>query len=214
MLNAENGCIYLGKNSQVQEGALLVGTMALLESATANMGAKLRGDNLIGPYCKVGGEVANSILMGYSNKGHDGYLGNSVLGEWCNLGADTNTSNLKNNYSIVHVRLAPSEAAINTGQLFCGLLMGDHSKCGINTMFNTGTAVGVGSSLFGGGFMPKSIGNFSWGGEGGEITPHQIDKMLETERRVMARRTKTLSAEYEAVLRHLYAGGARGVIDL
>ena len=203
--SAENGCIYIGKNAVIEEGAIIRGTLAVCEGATVNMGAKLRGDNIIGPHCKVGGEVANSVLFGYSNKGHDGYLGNSVLGEWCNLGADTNTSNLKNNYRNVELNLGPGKEHTKTGQLFCGLLMGDHGKAGINTMFNTGTVVEAGSSLYGGTYLPKYAPFFSWGGEGGSFSLHDIEKMLDTERRVMARRHKDLSPDYENVLRYLYA---------
>jgi UDP-N-acetylglucosamine diphosphorylase/glucosamine-1-phosphate N-acetyltransferase len=205
VINAENGCIYIGKNAVIEDGALLRGSLTVGEGATVNMGAKLRGDNIIGPGCKVGGEVANSVLMGYSNKGHDGYLGNSVIGEWCNLGADTNTSNLKNNYHNIELNLGPGKERVKTGQLFCGLLMGDHGKSGINSMFNTGTVVEAGSSLFAGSYLPKYVPHFSWGGEGGNLDRHDIDKMMDTERRVMARRGKELSAPYESVLRHLYA---------
>jgi UDP-N-acetylglucosamine diphosphorylase/glucosamine-1-phosphate N-acetyltransferase len=149
ILNAEDGPIYLGKNSQVHEGAIIKGPLALCEGSHINAGAKMRGDNTVGPFSKVGGEVGNSILLGYSNKGHDGYLGNSVIGEWCNLGADTNTSNLKNNYAPVKIWSHAAKRFVDTGQTFCGLMMGDHSKCGINTMFNTGTVVGVGLIFLG-----------------------------------------------------------------
>jgi len=205
VLSAENGCIYIGKNAVIEEGALLRGTLAVCEGATVNMGAKLRGDTIIGPACKVGGEVANSILMGNSNKGHDGYMGNSVIGEWCNLGADTNTSNLKNNYHNVDLNLGPGKEHTKTGQLFCGLLMGDHAKSGINSMFNTGTVVEAGSNVYGGTYLPKYAPLFSWGGDAGTFALHDIEKMLDTERRVMARRQQEMSAEYEAVLRFLFA---------
>ncbi len=204
VLSAENGCIYIGAGAVVEEGALVRGSTAICAGATVNMGAKLRGDNIIGPHCKVGGEVANSVLLGHSNKGHDGYLGNSVLGAWCNLGADTNTSNLKNNYRNVELNLGPGKEHVKTGQLFCGLLMGDHGKAGINTMFNTGTVVEAGASLYGGGYLPKYAPLFSWGGEGGRYLLHDIEKMLDTERRVMARRNQELSPAYEAVLRYLF----------
>ncbi|AWM33432.1 GlmU family protein [Hymenobacter nivis] len=187
ILNAENGPIYLGKNSQVHEGAILRGPLALGEGSHINTGAKLRGDNTVGPYCKVGGEVANSILLGYSNKGHEGYLGNSVIGEWCNLGADTNTSNLKNNYAPVKVWSHAAHRFVDTGQTFCGLMMGDHSKCGINTMFNTGTVVGVGANIFGAGFPRQFIPSFSWGGPAGFET-FKLPKVNEVAERVMGRR--------------------------
>jgi UDP-N-acetylglucosamine diphosphorylase/glucosamine-1-phosphate N-acetyltransferase len=187
ILNAEAGPIYLGKNAEVQEGAILKGPLALCEGAVANASVRLRGDNTIGPYCKVGGEIGNSILMGYSNKGHDGYLGNSVIGEWCNLGADTNTSNLKNNYAPVKVWSHAAHRFVDTGQTFCGLLMGDHSKAGINTMFNTGTVVGVGANIFGAGFPRQFIPSFSWGGASGFET-FRLPKFAEVAERVMSRR--------------------------
>ena len=187
ILNAENGPIYLGKNSQVHEGAILKGPLALGEGSHVNVGAKLRGDNTIGPFCKVGGEVSNSILMGFSNKGHEGYLGNSVIGEWCNLGADTNTSNLKNNYAPVKVWSHTKHRFVDTGQTFCGLMMGDHSKAGINTMLNTGTVVGVGANIFGAGFPRQFIPSFSWGGPAGFET-FRLPKFGEVAERVLSRR--------------------------
>lgn len=199
ILNAENGPIYLGKNSQVHEGAIISGPLALCEGAHVNPGAKLRGDNTIGPFCKVGGEVGNSILLGYSNKGHDGYLGNSVIGEWCNLGADTNTSNLKNNYAPVKVWSHAVHRFVDTGQTFCGLLMGDHSKCGINTMFNTGTVVGVGANIFGAGFPRTFIPSFSWGGAAGFET-FKIDKVGEVAERVMSRRNVAYDETERAIM--------------
>ena len=157
VLNADNGPIYIGKNTEIQEGSLIRGPFALCESSTLNMGAKIKGDTTIGPHSKVGGEVSNSVIFGYSNKGHEGFLGNSVIGEWCNMGDDTNTSNLKNNYSPVKLWDYTVGNYSNTGLQFCGLMLGDHSKCGINTMFNTGTVVGIGSNIFGSGFPRKFI---------------------------------------------------------
>ena len=187
LLNAETGPIYLGKNSIVQEGAIIRGAFALGEGSHVNMGAKVRGDVSVGPYSKIGGEVSNSVLFGYSNKAHDGYLGNSVIGEWCNLGADTNTSNLKNNYDFVKLWSHQSESFESTGLQFCGLLMGDHSKCSINVMFNTGTVVDVCSNIFGEGFPRNYVPSFAWGGSAG-FTTHKLDKALETATRVLARR--------------------------
>ena len=205
IINAEDGPVYLGKGVQVQEGSMIKGPLAVLEGGVINMGAKMRGDNTVGPYSKVGGEVSNSVIFGYSNKGHDGFLGNSVLGHWCNLGADTNTSNLKNNYRDVAIHNYRTGQMEDTGKLFCGLIMADHSKSGINSMFNTGTVVGVGSNIFGGGFPPKHVHDFSWGGPESGFERHDIERMLATERRVFARRKLELSADYEAVLRHLAA---------
>ncbi|QIX60956.1 glucose-1-phosphate thymidylyltransferase [Hymenobacter sp. BT18] len=203
ILNAENGPIYLGKNSQVHEGAIISGPLALCEGSHINAGAKMRGDNTVGPFSKVGGEVGNSIILGYSNKGHDGYLGNSVIGEWCNLGADTNTSNLKNNYAPVKIWSHAAGRFVNTGQQFCGLMMGDHSKCGINTMFNTGTVVGVAANVFGAGFPRTFIPSFSWGGAAGFET-FKLPKAAEVAERVMARRQLEFDQTEQDLLRHVY----------
>ncbi|MBC6990731.1 MULTISPECIES: GlmU family protein [Hymenobacter] len=208
ILNAEDGPIYLGKNSQVHEGAIIKGPLALGEGSHINAGAKMRGDNTVGPYCKVGGEVGNSILFGYSNKGHDGYLGNSVIGEWCNLGADTNTSNLKNNYAPVKIWSHARSRFVNTGQQFCGLMMGDHSKCGINTMFNTGTVVGVGANVFGAGFPRTFIPSFSWGGAAGFET-FKMPKVAEVAERVMARRHLAYDAVEQGIMQHVYDATAK-----
>lgn len=188
IINAENGPVYLAKNSTVYEGAIINGAFALGENSHVNMGAKIKGDTTIGPHCKVGGEVSNSVIFGYSNKGHDGFLGNSVIGEWCNLGADTNTSNLKNNYAPVKLWSYGSGRFANTGLQFCGLMMGDHAKCGINTMFNTGTVVGVGANIFGSGFPRNFIPSFSWGGANGFVT-FQPRKFYEVAKAVMGRRS-------------------------
>lgn len=200
VLNAETGPIYIGDNCEIQEGSLIRGPFALCEGSTVNMGAKMRGDNTIGPHCKVGGEISNSILFGYSNKGHDGFLGNSVLGEWCNLGADTNTSNLKNNYSNVSIYSYAENGNIDTGSQFCGLTMGDHSKAGVNTMFNTGTVVGVSANVFDGDFPAKHIPSFAWG----KNEVYDLDKALETAKRVMERRGKSLSEAEVKVLRVIF----------
>ncbi|MGW8121588.1 GlmU family protein [Roseivirga echinicomitans] len=187
IINAENGPVYIGKNAQVHEGAIISGAFALCEGAHVNMGAKIKGDSTVGPFSKVGGEVSNSVIFGFTNKGHDGFLGNSVIGEWCNLGADTNTSNLKNNYAAVKLWNYTSERFVQTGLQFCGLMMGDHAKCGINTMFNTGTVVGVGANVFGAGFPKNFIPSFSWGGASGLIT-FQTRKFYEVAEAVMQRR--------------------------
>lgn len=186
-LNASNGPIYIGKNTEVMEGSMVRGPFALCEHSMVKMGTKVYGPTTVGPYSKIGGEVSNSVLFAHSNKGHDGFLGNSVLGEWCNLGADTNTSNLKNNYSEVRIWNYTTESFGRTGLQFCGLIMGDHSKCGINTMFNTGTVVGVSANIFGSGYPRNFIPSFSWGGASG-FTTYLTKKAFETIELVMARR--------------------------
>ncbi len=207
VLNAENGPIYLGKNTQVQEGSLIRGPFALCEGSHVNMGAKIRGDSTVGPYSKVGGEISNSVIFGFSNKGHDGFLGNSVIGEWCNLGADTNTSNLKNNYENVKIWNYKKGGFKDTGLQFCGLIMGDHSKCGINTMFNTGTVVGIGCNIFGDGFPRTFIPSFAWGGAAG-FTTFQLNKMLDTAGKVYERRNKALEDFDKKILQHLFESTA------
>ena len=203
ILNAEDGPIYLGRNSQVQEGALIKGPFALCEGSHVNMGGKMRGDNTVGPHSKVGGEISNSVIQGYSNKGHDGFLGNSVIGEWCNLGADTNTSNLKNNYAEVKLWHYPSQSFKSTGQQFCGLIMADHAKCGINTMFNTGTVVGVSANVFGSGFPRNVIPDFAWGGAQGFET-YQLRKVFEVAEKVMARRHIAFDDTEKNILKHVF----------
>ena len=203
ILNAENGPIYLGKDANVEEGAVVRGPFSLGELSTVNANARMRGDITVGPHCRVGGEVSNSVLFGYTNKGHDGFLGNSVLGEWCNIGADTNISNLKNNYAKVKVWDFKKNGFIDSGQQFCGLLMGDHSKTGINTMFNTGTIVGVAANIFGSGFPRTFIPSFSWGGAGGFST-FKMNKVKEMAHTSMARRNGEFDAEEEAILQAVY----------
>lgn len=187
ILNSTTGPIYIGKDAEIMEGSVVRGPFALCEHATLKLSTKIYGATTVGPYSKVGGEVTNSVILGYSNKGHDGFLGNSVLGEWCNLGADTNNSNLKNNYAEVKLWNYATEKMEPTGLQFCGLIMGDHSKCGINTMFNTGTVVGVCANVFGGNFPPNFIPSFSWGGASGFET-YQINKAFEVATQVMERR--------------------------
>jgi UDP-N-acetylglucosamine diphosphorylase/glucosamine-1-phosphate N-acetyltransferase len=203
IINAENGPVYLGKNSTVQEGAIIRGSFALCEGGHINMGAKVRGDTTVGPYSKVGGEISTSVIFGYSNKAHDGFLGCSVIGEWCNLGADTNTSNLKNNYDNVKLWSHVTKKFEDTGLQFCGLMMGDHSKCSINTMFNTGTVVDVSANVFGEGFPRNYIPSFSWGGGQG-MTTYTIEKALETASRVMKRRNVELIEIERNILESVY----------
>ncbi len=207
ILNAEEGPIYIGKNAQVHEGAIIKGAFALCESSHVNMGAKIKGDTTIGPYSKVGGEISNSVVFGYSNKGHDGFLGNSVIGEWCNLGADTNTSNLKNNYAAVKLWNYESGRFANTGLQFCGLMMGDHAKCGINTMFNTGTVVGVGANVFGSGYPRNFVPSFAWGGASG-LTTFQLRKFYEVAEAVMKRRSIELDDIDKEVLSTVFENTA------
>ena len=203
IINAEDGPVYIGKNAQVMEGSLIRGPFALMDNSTLKMGAKIYGPTTFGPHCKVGGEVGNSVIQGYSNKAHDGYLGNSVIGEWCNLGADTNTSNLKNNYSSVKTWNYATETMEDSGTQYCGLTMGDHSKCGINTMFNTGTVVGVFANVFGGGFPAKFIPSFSWGGAT-ESVDYELEKALNLADVVMKRRGLELSKEDQQLLENIF----------
>lgn len=202
-LNASNGPIYIGKDAEIMEGSLIRGPFALCERGLLKMGAKIYGPTTVGPFCKVGGEVNNSVLFANSSKGHEGYLGNSVLGEWCNLGADTNTSNLKNNYAEVKLWDYQTGRFAPTGLQFCGLMMGDHSKCGINTMFNTGTVVGVNANIYGSGYPRNFIASFSWGGPAG-ISTYQTKKAFEVAKVVMSRRNMEFSAEERAILEHVF----------
>jgi len=203
ILNASTGPIYVGKNATIMEGSIVRGGLAMLEGATLKLGTKIYGATTIGPYSKVGGEINNSILIGYSNKGHEGFLGNSVLGEWCNLGADTNTSNLKNNYDEVKLWSYEDQRFAKTGLQFCGLIMGDHSKTGINTMFNTGTVVGVNANIFGSGYPRNYVPSYSWGGAHGFKT-YLVDKSIETAEKVMARRGLALTEQDEIILNHIF----------
>ncbi|MEL6865441.1 MAG: GlmU family protein [Bacteroidota bacterium] len=203
ILNAATGPIYVGKEAQILEGAMVRGPLAMCEKAILKMGAKVYGATTVGPYSKIGGEVNNVVVTGYSSKGHEGFLGNSVLGEWCNIGADSNSSNLKNNYAPVRLwdysvgRFAP------TGLQFCGLIMGDHSKCGINTMFNTGTVVGVFANIFGSGYPRNFIPSFSWGGTSGYST-YRTTKAFETAERVTKRRQKDFEEVDQKILEHVF----------
>jgi UDP-N-acetylglucosamine diphosphorylase/glucosamine-1-phosphate N-acetyltransferase len=202
-LNAESGPIYLGRNSVVQEGAVVRGSFALCEGAQLNMGAKVRGDTTLGPYSKIGGEISNSVVFGYSNKSHDGFLGNSVLGEWCNLGADTNASNMKNNYDNIRIWSHHDNHFEKTDLQFCGLMMGDHCKSGINTMFNTATVADPYAAVFGGGYQKSYIPAFTWGGEGRNET-FRLEKALETAERVMKRRNIALTDADREIVEYIF----------
>ena len=202
-LNASTGPIYIGKDAEIMEGCIVRGALAMCDNSVLKLGAKIYGATTIGPHSKVGGEVNNSVLMGYSNKGHDGFLGNSVLGEWCNLGAYTNNSNLKNNYAEVRLWDYNTGRFAKTGLQFCGLMMGDHSKCGINTMFNTGTVVGVSANIFGSGFPRNFIPSFSWGGASG-FTEYKTNKVFEVANEVMKRRKISFDDIEKRILENVY----------
>lgn len=202
-LNASDGPIYIGKNTLIMEGSNIRGPFSLGNDSIVKMGSKIYGGTTIGPFCKVGGEVNNSVIMEYSNKGHDGFLGNSVLGSWCNIGADSNNSNLKNNYSQVRLWDYAQESFAKTGLQFCGLIMGDHSKCAINTMFNTGTVVGVSANIFGSNFPRNFIPSFSWGGAAGFST-YQITKAMETAKLVYERRNLEFNTVEQNILTHIF----------
>lgn len=214
-INAKEGPVYIGPKSEVMEGCLVRGPFALCEGAALKMGAKVYKGTTIGPACKVGGEVSNVVFFANSNKGHDGFLGNAVVGEWCNFGADTNCSNLKNNYDEVKVWDEAATKSVRSGLSFLGLMMGDHSKCGINTMFNTGTVAGVSCNIWGGGFPEKFIPSFSWGGPEG-MSVYKFERAMETAARVMARRGKELSDAEKAMLKAVFeqTGGARELMNV
>ncbi|MDB5274098.1 MAG: glucose-phosphate thymidylyltransferase [Chitinophagaceae bacterium] len=199
VINAETGPVFIAKGAEVQEGTLIRGGFALCEGAVTAMGSKFRGDCTIGPYSKVGGEVNNTVFFGYSNKGHDGYIGNSVVGEWCNLAAATNVSNMKNNHSEVRVYNMAYGTFEKTGKVFCGVFIGDYSRCGIGTTLNTGSVLGIGVNLFDTGFPEKFVPSYSWG------TPQELNSFRKAEWFQMAEQTKklkqqTLSAEERAML--------------
>ncbi len=203
ILNASKGPIYIGKDALIMEGCIIRGPLAMNEKSVLKMGAKIYGATTLGPHCKVGGEVNNVVFTGYSNKGHDGFLGNSVIGEWCNLGADTNASNMKNNYSEVKLWNYAKERFAKTGLQFCGLVMADHSKCGINTMFNTGTVIGVSANIYGGGYPRNFIPSFSWGGDQ-KYTTYTLEKALDTARAMMKRRDQELTALDQEILKEVF----------
>jgi UDP-N-acetylglucosamine diphosphorylase/glucosamine-1-phosphate N-acetyltransferase len=202
-VNATGGPIYIGKNAEVMEGALIRGPFTLGEGSVVKMGAKIYGPTSIGPHCVVGGEIKNVVIFGNSNKAHEGYLGNSVIGEWCNLGADTNCSNLKNNWSEVKLWSYLTSEFEPTGQLKAGLFMGDYSMSGINSMFNTGTVTGVCCNIFGGDFAPKYIPSFSWGGNG-QLTTYIPEKAFNAIEQMMKIHNQTFSAEDRLILMKIF----------
>jgi len=203
VINTKTGPVYIGREAEIMEGSMIRGPFALGEHAQVKMGAKIYGATTIGPECRVGGEVSNSVFQAYSNKGHDGFLGNALVGEWCNFGADTNTSNLKNNYGMVDTYSFESKDQQRTNVQFMGVCMGDHSKCGINTMFNTGTVVGVSSNIYGAGFPEKWVPSFSWGGAE-EMVPFRFEKAIEYANNMMSRRNRSLSDEEIAILKYIF----------
>lgn len=202
-LNCKTGKIYIGKNAEIMEGSVVRGSLALCEGSKINMGSKIYGATTIGPHSKVGGEVNNIIITGFTNKGHEGFVGNSVIGEWCNLGADTNSSNLKNNYAEVKLWSYKTKRFEKTGLQFCGLIMGDHSKTAINTQFNTGTVVGIGANIFKSGFPPNVIEHFSWGGFKGD-EKFRLEKAYDVAEKAMARRKMPLTDEDKEIIKWVY----------
>jgi len=201
--NTKNGPIYLGNKSEVWEGTHVRGGLALCDDSQIKMGSKIYGATTIGPKCRVGGEINNAVLWGHSSKGHEGYLGNAVLGEWCNMGADSNNSNLKNNYTEVKLWDYSTQHFRKTGLQFCGLIMADHAKCGINTMFNTGTVVGVSANVFGAGYPRNHVPDFSWG-DSHHNEEYQLNKVFETIERVYARRNKQLDETEKQLLQEVF----------
>jgi UDP-N-acetylglucosamine diphosphorylase/glucosamine-1-phosphate N-acetyltransferase len=202
ILNTTNGPIYIGKDAEIMEGSIVRGPLGMCEHSALKLGTKIYGATTLGPHCKVGGEVNNSVFQAYTNKGHEGFVGNSLIGEWCNLGADTNTSNLKNNYGNVSTYSFETEKEEKTNVQFMGLTMGDHSKCGINTMFNTATVIGVSCNIYGADFPPKFIPSFSWGGSAGFV-PFKFEKAVEYANNMMDRRGLKLSEEEVEIMRNL-----------
>lgn len=202
-LNAKEGPIYIGKDAEIMEGSVIRGPFAMCENSVVKLNAKIYGATTLGPYSKVGGELANVVIFSYSNKAHDGFIGNSVIGEWCNIGADTNASNLKNTYEEVRLWDIEKNTFVPTGQTFCGTIFGDHSKCGINTMFNTGTVVGISSNIFGAGYQRNFIPSFAWGGTAG-FKLYELNKALEVAERMMERRGLEMSIEDKNILRYVF----------
>ncbi|MFW6225295.1 MAG: putative sugar nucleotidyl transferase [Bacteroidota bacterium] len=202
-INASNGPVYIGNNAEIMEGSLIRGPFAMCDNAVVKMGTKIYGPTTLGPHVKVGGELNNVVVQGYSNKSHDGFIGNSVIGEWCNLGADTNTSNLKNNYGEIKLWNYRKNDFIQTGLHFCGLIMGDHSKSSINTMFNTGSVVGVNVNVFGAGFPVKFLPSFTWGGVQG-VQEYKLDKAAVVAQRMMERRHLAFDQKEQAIMAEIF----------
>ncbi|MFD2935972.1 putative sugar nucleotidyl transferase [Spirosoma flavum] len=204
ILNAEDGPIYIGKDVIISEGSVLIGPCSFGEGTMVHYNSSMRKNTSVGPYCKVGGEIGNSILFANSGKGHEGYLGDSVVGEWCNLGAGTNTSNLKNDYSTVKLHSYVTKNPVDTGRMFCGLFMGDFTKTGIGTMFNTGTVVGVNVNVFGTGLPPKYVPSFSWGGAIDGFMTYRLEKAVQVAREAFKRRNQAFDGQEESILREIF----------
>lgn len=201
--NTKTGPVYLGRKTEVWEGNHIRGSFALCNNAELKMGSRIYGATTIGPYSRVGGEINNAVIWGNSSKGHDGFLGNSVLGEWCNIGADSNNSNLKNNYAEVKLWDYNLQKFRKTGLQFCGLIMADHAKCGINTMFNTGTIVGVGANVFGAGYPRNFFPDFGWGGSQ-SMQVYGLDKMFETAELVYIRKGRAFDGTEKGILKKVF----------
>lgn len=208
-LNAQEGPIYIGKDAEIMEGAMVRGPFAMCENSILKLGAKIYGNTTLGPYSKVGGELDNVVIFGYSNKAHDGFIGNSVIGEWCNIGADTNASNLKNTYEEVRIWSIEDNTFIRTGQIFFGTIFGDHSKCGINTMFNTGTIIGLSANVYGAGYQRNFIPSFAWGGPNVGLKLFELDKALEVCEVMMGRRNIEMTEDDKKILRHIFKNTLR-----
>ncbi len=202
-LNVKEGPIYIGKDAEIMENSVVRGPFAMCEHSVLKLSSKIYGATTLGPYSKVGGELSNVVIFGYSNKAHDGFIGNSVIGEWCNIGADTNASNLKNTYEEVRLWSIEKNTFVSTGQTFCGTIMGDHSKCGINTMFNTGTVVGVSANIFGHGYQRNFLPSFVWGGNSG-LKLYEADKAIEVAEKMQLRRGIQMSDVDKRILLHVY----------
>ena len=203
-LNASKGPIYIGKDAEIMEGCVVRGPFAMCENSVLKLNAKIYGPTTLGPYSKVGGELDHVVIFGYSNKAHDGFIGNSVIGEWCNIGADTNASNLKNTYEEVRIWDIEKHTFVNSGQTFFGTIFGDHSKCGINVMFNTGTVVGISSNIYGAGYQRNFIPSFAWGGTNVGLKLYELDKALEVSEKMMARRNMVMTEDDKKILHHIF----------
>lgn len=204
VINLREGPVYIGRGAKVMEGSCIRGALALCDNAQVRMGAKIYGATTLGPWCKAGGELSNVVMLGYSNKSHDGYLGNAVIGEWCNIGAGVNASNLKNDYSKIRIWNYVQKRFIHTDLQFCGLIMGDHSKAGVNCMFNTATVLGVGVNVHGSGFPRVFVPSFSEGSASAGFTDVSLKKFFDIAARVMSRRGHEIDDREKKIYEHIY----------